>query len=71
MQILIWAGAGLAGLGLVGVLISLMMAYRLKGSPLSADENAHRFRMVYMVNALAMGLAFLGAGVAVLGIILS
>ena len=70
MQILIWAGAGLAGLGLVGVLISLLMAYRLKTSPLSAEENAPRFRTVYMINALAMGFAFLGIAVAVLGIFL-
>ena len=70
MQILIWAGAGLAGLGLIGVLISLMMAYKLKASPLSSEENAPRFRTVYLINALAMGLAFLGIGVAFLGIIL-
>jgi hypothetical protein len=70
MQILIWAGAGLAAFGLVGVLISLMMAYRLKSSPLSAEENAPKFRTVYMVNAMAMGLFFLGAMVAVLGILL-
>lgn len=70
MQFLIWAGAGLAGLGLVGVLISLLMAYRLKASEKTAVENAGRFRMVYMVNALAMGLAFLGVGVAILGVLL-
>jgi len=70
MQNLIWAGAGLTFLGLIGVLISLMMAYRLKSSPLSADENAPRFRTVYMINALAMGVFFLGFLVSVLGIFL-
>lgn len=70
MQILIWAGAGLAGLGLVGVLISLLMAYRLKSSPLSAAENAPRFRTVYLINALAMGVFFLGFMVSILGIFL-
>ncbi|MFK7941535.1 MAG: hypothetical protein AB8B85_01260 [Paracoccaceae bacterium] len=71
MILLIWIGAGLSVLGLVGVLWCIRKALSLKGAdPDQTDVKAELGTLMF-VHMAAIGVAFLGMGLLVAGILLS
>ena len=71
MQILIWSGAALTVLGLIGIILSLTLVLRArKADPESAAMQA-TMRRAMVLNMASFMLSFLGLGAVAAGVILS
>jgi hypothetical protein len=71
MAMLIWIGAGLSLLGLVGILWSLVSVIRARRAGLDEDQLRARLGRILPVNLGALLLSVLGLMTVVVGIILS
>lgn len=71
MKALIWIGAVLAVLGLIGVLWCVKKAAWLRKAELEEAQTKIEIQRLVMVHMVAIGGAFLGMGLLVSGILLS
>lgn len=70
MTILIWIGAALALLGLVGLLWCIRRAAQLRNANLEDDAARAEMQRLIFAHMASMGGAFLGIGLAVAGLLL-
>lgn len=68
METLIWIGAGLTLLGLVGVVWSMVMMLRARRAGLADDALRARLMRALPVNLGSLLLSLLGLGLVVVGI---
>ncbi len=71
MKVMIWIGAALAVLGLIGVLWCLKKAAWLRKAQLEDDQVRTEVQRLIFAHMAAIGAAFLGLGLLVTGILLS
>lgn len=70
METLIWIGAGLSLLGLLGILLSAVLIFRARQQSTSDDDLRVRLNKLLPVNLGALFLSVIGLMVVVLGIML-
>lgn len=70
MTILIIIGAVTAALGLAGLGYCIREAVRIRKGGIPAEQSAAKLRALVAVNMAAVGVAFIGLGMAVAGLLL-
>lgn len=70
MAILIWIGAGLTALGLLGLLVCIVIALRARNAKLEGPEMEARLRRLVPLNLGALALSAIGLMTVVLGVTL-
>ncbi len=68
---MIYAGVALAGLGLIGIGISVRMALKMKKDAPEGQEAKDRMQLLVAINTAALGTAFIGLGLAAVGVLVS
>lgn len=71
MELLIWIGTGLTLFGLAGLGWCIRKATRLRGADLDEDEMRAEVQSMMFGHMAAIGVAFLGLGLVVSGMLLS
>jgi hypothetical protein len=71
MTVLIWIGAGLAVIGMIGVLYSMIAVARAKRQNLTDDQMRDRIRKVIPLNLGTLFVAMIGLMMVVVGVMLS
>ena len=71
MEALIWIGAGLTVLGLVGLIWCIVIAARARREGLDDDAMRARLQKVVALNLAALGVSAIGLMTVVLGVVLS
>lgn len=71
MELLIWAGAGLTLVGLLGLIWCIILAMRARKSGLPDDQVKAQLQTVVAWNLGALALSGLGLMAVVVGVILS
>ena len=71
MDYVIWAGAGLTLLGVIGLIWCIVLAMRARKSNLPADQVKAALQRVVVLNLGALALSFLGLMAVIVGIMLS
>lgn len=70
MEYLIWAGAGISLIGVIGILYCIYLAVKAKRANLSDDEMRARLQKVVMLNLAALLFSMVGLMMVVAGIFL-
>ena len=70
MSGLAWAGIGLAGIGLVLILVCILRAVQLRRGDRDPEAAAAGLKRVILVNTVAVALAFLGLAMLLAGLLL-
>lgn len=70
MGTVVWVGAGLTVLGVMGVVWSLLMVLRARRARLPDDALRLRIQAALPVNVLALLFSMLGLGLVVVGLLL-
>ena len=70
MGVLIWIGAAMAVIGLVGLGWCIQRAIAMKRNPLPDEEAQGVFRALALINMASVAFAGLGLGLLVVGLIL-
>jgi hypothetical protein len=70
MEFLVWIGAGLTLLGLLGLVWCIVLAIRARRSGLSEDEMRARLQRVVALNLGALAVSALGLMAVIVGIFL-
>lgn len=71
MEYLIWGGAALSMLGVIGLIWCILLALRAKRSGLPDDQMKARLQNVVALNLGALAISAIGLMAVVIGIILS
>ena len=71
MEYLIWIGAGISIVGLVGILLSILRVAKAKRSNLSDEELRERMSKVLPLNLGSLFMSVIGLMMVILGIALS
>ena len=71
MEVLIWIGAGLTVVGLVGLIWCIVIAARARREGLDDDAMRARLQKVVALNLAALGVSAIGLMTVVLGVFLS
>ena len=71
MEVLIWIGAGLTVIGLVGLIWCIVIAARARCEGLDDDAMRARLQKVVALNLAALGVSAIGLMTVVLGVFLS
>jgi hypothetical protein len=71
MTVVIWAGAALTVLGLVGLVACIVMAMRARAAGLTGPAMQARLQRVVAWNMAALAVSFLGLMAVLVGVILS
>lgn len=71
MEYLIWIGAGISVVGLVGILLSILRVAKAKRANLSDEELRERMSKVLPLNLGSLFLSVIGLMMVILGIALS
>lgn len=71
MQTLVWVGAGITVLGLLGVIWSAVAVVRARNAQLEDEALRARMKRILPVNLGAFFLSFLGLMLVVVGVILT
>ncbi len=71
MDVLIWIGAAISLVGLVGIVWSIVAVAKVKRADLGEDELRARLNKILPVNLGALFLSVIGLMVVVVGIILA
>ena len=71
MEILIWLGAAVTLLGLIGLIACIVIAARARGARLSDDEVKARLQRVVALNLGALFVSAIGLMMVVTGVLLS
>jgi len=70
MEYLIWAGAIVSLIGLVGILYCVVLAMKAKRANLPEEEMRARLQRIVMLNMAALFLSMIGLMMVVAGILL-
>lgn len=70
MEYLIWGGAGISLIGVVGIFYCIYLAVKAKRANLSDDEMRARLQKVVMLNLAALLFSMVGLMMVVAGIFL-
>ena len=70
MAALIWIGAALTGLGLVGLMVCIVVAARARASGLEGVEMEARLRKLVALNLGALAVSAIGLMCVVIGVLL-
>jgi len=70
MDYLIWIGAAISAIGLVGIFYCIALALKAKRANLPEDEMRARLQRIVMLNMTALFLSMIGLMMVVAGIIL-
>lgn len=70
MEYLIWGGAGISLIGVIGILYCIYLAVKAKRANLSDDEMRARLQKVVMLNLAALLFSMVGLMMVVAGIFL-
>lgn len=71
MQFLIWGGAALTGLGILGLLACIGIVLGIKRANLPDDEAHMKMQRVVVLNMAALGVSFFGLIAVIIGVILA
>ena len=71
MEMVIWGGAALSFIGVLGLVWCIVLAMRLRNAGLPDDALRARLQRVVMLNLGALGVSALGLMAVVMGIALS
>ena len=71
MEVLIWIGAGLTVVGLVGLIWCIVIAARARREGLDDDAMRARLQKVVALNLAALGVSAIGLMTVVLGVFIS
>ena len=71
MEVLIWIGAGLTAIGLIGLIWCIVIAARARRGGLDDDAMRARLQKVVALNLAALGVSAIGLMTVVLGVFLS
>ncbi|WP_371157544.1 hypothetical protein [Jannaschia sp. 2305UL9-9] len=71
MAALVWIGAGLAALGLAGLIYCIVVAARAKREGLEGAEMESRLRKLVAMNLGALAVSSIGLMMVVLGVVLT
>ncbi len=71
MEVLIWIGAGLTVVGLVGLIWCIVIAARARREGLDDEAMRARLQKVVALNLAALGVSAIGLMTVVLGVFLS
>jgi hypothetical protein len=71
MEYLIWGGAALSMLGVIGLIWCILLALQAKRSGLPDDQMKARLQKVVALNLAALAISALGLMAVVIGIILT
>lgn len=70
MGYVIWGGAGLSMLGLIGILYCVVLATRAKREGGTDDEIRAKLQRVVVLNLVALLMSMMGLALVIVGIIL-
>ncbi len=68
---LIWSGAALAFLGVIGLVFCIVAAMRARAANLAADAMKARMQQLVAMNLAALGISMIGLMMVVIGILLA
>ncbi len=68
---MIYAGVGLAVLGLIGIGYAMLLALRLKKDAPEGREAKDRMQFLAAINTAALGTSFIGLALVVVGVLVS
>lgn len=71
MEFLIWSGAAISVIGLIGLLRCIWLAYSAKKAGLSDDEMKARLQRVVVLNMGALFISAIGLMMVVAGVMLA
>ncbi len=70
MDWMIWPGAGVALLGVIGLLYCIVSALRARARRLAAEQMQERLQQLVVLNMAALGVSAIGLMMVVAGILL-
>lgn len=70
MEMLIWIGAAVSLLGVLGLLYCVYSAFKLRNAGLSEDKARVAMQRVVVINMAALGVSAIGLMMVILGIFL-
>lgn len=70
MAILIWTGAGITGLGLVGLVYCIVVAARARRAGLEGQEMTDKLRSLVAINLAALACSAIGLMMVIVGTVL-
>lgn len=68
---MIYAGVVLAVLGLVGLGVSVRMAFKIKKDAAAGQDTKTRMQTLIAVNTAALGTSFIGLGLVAVGVLVA
>jgi hypothetical protein len=71
MEFVIWGGAALSLLGVIGLVGCIVLAVKARRSALSEDDMRARLQKVVVLNMAALAVSAIGLMAVIVGIILS
>ena len=70
MEIVVWVGAGLSMLGLVGIVYSIVAVARAKRANLTDEELRARVSAILPLNLIALFVSMIGLMAVIIGVML-
>ncbi len=71
MDFVIWAGAVISLIGVIGIVYCIVMVFKAKRAKLSKEEMQSRLKGLVLVNMIALFVSVIGLMIVVAGIIFS
>jgi hypothetical protein len=70
MEIIVWIGAALSGIGICGIIYSIFAVTRAKRAGLSDEELRMRISAILPVNLIALFVSMIGLMAVIVGVML-
>ncbi len=71
MDFVIWGGAVVSLIGVIGIVYCIVMVFKAKRANLSEDEMRLRLKTLVLINMIALFISMIGLMIVVAGIIFS
>ncbi len=71
MQYMVYGGAGMAVMGLVGIGFCVRLAGRIKRDADAGEDTKDRMQTLVALNTASLGIAFIGLAAATVGVLMS
>lgn len=71
MEIIVWIGAALSGLGLCGIVYSIVAVARAKRAKLPDEELRARIAKILPLNLIALFISMIGLMAVIVGVLLA
>ena len=71
MDFVIWGGAAVSLIGVIGIIYCIVMVFKAKRANLSEDEMRSRLKTLVLINMIALFVSVVGLMLVVAGIIFS